>query len=34
MRLRGMDLPENLVALSIDFTTEKGFYDKVLDLEI
>jgi tetraacyldisaccharide 4'-kinase len=34
MRLRGMDLPENLVALGIDFTTDRGFYDKVLDLEI
>jgi tetraacyldisaccharide 4'-kinase len=31
MRLRGMDLPENLTALGIDFVTDGEFYDKVLN---
>jgi tetraacyldisaccharide 4'-kinase len=29
MRLRGMDLPENLVALGIDFNVDEKFYDEV-----
>jgi tetraacyldisaccharide 4'-kinase len=33
MRLKGMDLPENLVALGIDFVTDREFYDKVLNFE-
>jgi tetraacyldisaccharide 4'-kinase len=34
MRLRGMDLPENLVTLVIDFVPDGEFYDKVLNFEI
>ena len=34
MRLRRMDLPENLVALGIDFVTDREFYDEVLNFEI
>lgn len=34
MRLKGMDLPENLLALGIDFVTDREFYDKVLNFEI
>jgi len=33
MRLTGMDLPENLAVLRIDFVTDKEFYDKVLNFE-
>jgi len=29
MRLRGFDLPENLVALAIEFSVEKKLYDRV-----
>ena len=31
MRLKGIDLPENLVALAIEFHTEERFYHKVFD---
>ncbi|MEW6586247.1 MAG: tetraacyldisaccharide 4'-kinase [Nitrospirota bacterium] len=30
VRLRGLEVPENLVALVIDFSVDKGFYDIVL----
>jgi tetraacyldisaccharide 4'-kinase len=29
MRLRGLNIPGNLVALAIEFSVEKGFYDEV-----
>jgi tetraacyldisaccharide 4'-kinase len=32
MRLRGFDLPENLVALAIEFSAEKKFYDRVFQV--
>jgi tetraacyldisaccharide-1-P 4'-kinase len=31
MRLRGHDLPGNLVFLKIEFSVEKKFYDRVLE---
>jgi len=31
MRLRGFDLPENLVALAIEFSAEKKLYDRVFE---
>ena len=32
MRLRGFDLPENLVALAIEFSAEKKLYDRVFQV--
>lgn len=29
MRLKGLELPENLVSLEIEFSVDKGFYDEV-----
>jgi tetraacyldisaccharide 4'-kinase len=29
MRLRGLNIPENLIALAIEFSVEEGFYDEV-----
>jgi tetraacyldisaccharide 4'-kinase len=31
MRLKGMELPENLVSLEIEFSVDKGFYDEVFN---
>ena len=34
MRLRGFDLPKNLVALAIEFSVEKKLYDRVFQVFI
>jgi tetraacyldisaccharide 4'-kinase len=32
MRLKGLELPENLVSLDIEFSVDEGFYDEVFNL--
>lgn len=32
VRLKGLDLPDNLIALRIEFKVDEGFYDKVFEL--